>query len=179
MKKFKVSGILIALLLVLTIAQPVLAQDYFFEIPEAEVYVYLESDGTVTLEYYYLFQNSASGHIIDYVDIGMPGNSDYSLSNVTATVDNQPITDISNSQYVDGIALGLGSNSIPSGGSGIVYMKVTGISKLFYFASEKEAESFASLNFQPNYFGSEYVSGSTKLTVNIFLPPGLTDQEAN
>jgi len=179
MKKFKVSGILIALLLVLTIAQPVLAQDYYFQIPEAEVYVYLESDGTVTLEYYYLFQNSASGHIIDYVDIGMPGNSDYALSDITATVDDQPVTDISSSPYVDGVALGLGGNSIQPGGSGTVYMRVENIRNLYYFASEKEAESFASLNFQPNYFSSEYVSGSTKLTVNIFLPPGLTDQEAN
>lgn len=178
MKKFKVSGILIALLLVLTVAQPVLAQDYYFEVPEAQVNVFLESDGTVTLEYYYLFQNSASGHVIDYVDIGMPGNSDYSLSDVTATVDDQPITDITSSPYVDGIALGLGANSIQPGGSGVVYMKVTNIRNLYYFASEKETEDYASINFQPNYFGSEYVSGSTTMTVNIILPPGLTDQEA-
>ncbi len=179
MKKIKVSGVLIALLLILCMAQPVLAQDYRFQVPEEQVNVTMESDGTVTLEYYYSFKNAEDGHIIDYVDIGMPGNSDYSLSNVTATVDNQPITDISNSQYVDGIALGLGSNSIPSGGSGIVYMKVTGISKLFYFASEKETEKYASINFEPNYFGSDYVIGSTKMTVNLILPPGLTEQEAN
>ncbi len=179
MKKIKVSGVLIALLLVLSMAQPVLAQDYRFQVPEEQVNVTLESDGTVTLEYFYQFKNAEDGHIIDYVDIGMPGNSDYSLSNVTATIDDQPITDITSSQYVDGIALGLGGNSIPSGGSGVVYMKVTGIGNLFYYASEKETEKFASFNFEPNYFGSDYVSGSTKMTVNLILPPGLTDQEAN
>jgi hypothetical protein len=35
------------------------------------------------------------------------------------------------------------------------------------------------MNFEPNYFGSDYVSGNTALTVNLILPPGLTDQEAN
>lgn len=179
MKKFKVSGILIALLLVLTLVQPVLAQEYYFQVPEAQVNVYLESNGTVTLEYFYHFQNSASGHVIDFVDIGMPGNSDYSLSDVTATIDDQLVSDISSSPYVDGIALGLGANSIQPGGSGILYMKVENIGNLFYIASEKETESYASFNFQPNYFGSEYVSGSTNLTVNLLLPPGLTDQEAN
>jgi hypothetical protein len=145
MKKFKVSGILIALLLVLTISQPILAEaDYHFEVPEEQVNVSMESDGTVTLEYYYSFKNSAIGHVIDYVDIGMPGNSDYSLNDVTATVDGKSITDITRSQYVDGIALGLGDNSIPAGGSGVVYMKVTGISNIYYFASEKESEDYAS-----------------------------------
>ena len=177
MKKVNGSGILIALLLVLTIIQPVFAQDYYFEVPEEEVDIFLESDGTITIEYYYLFQNSAGAHIIDYVDIGMPGNSDCNLSNITATVDGKPITDIADSPYVDGVALGLGANSIQPGDSGVVYMRAENISNLYYYASEKEEEDYASINFQPNYFGSEYVSGNTSMTVNLYLPAGLTDQE--
>jgi hypothetical protein len=177
MKKFKISGIVIALLLVLTVVQPVFAQDYYFGVPEAQVDVFLETDGTITIEYYYKFQNAAGAHIIDYVDIGMPGNSDYSLSNITANVDGQPITDITSSPYVDGVALGLGANAIQPGGSGVVYMRAEKVSNLYYFGSEKETEDYASINFQPNYFGSDYVSGSTALTINFHLPSGLTDQE--
>ena len=177
MKKFRLTSVLLALVFVFTLFQPVFAQDYYFSVPEVQVDVFLESDGTITLEYYYYFVNGSGAHVIDYVDIGMPGNSQYSLSNISATVDGQAITDISDSPYVDGVALGLGANSIPAGGSGVVYMRAENVGNQFYFASEKEAEDYASMNFQPNYFESEFVSGSTAMTVNIHLPPGLTDQE--
>ena len=71
----------------------------------------------------------------------------------------------------------LGANAIPAGGSGVVYMRAENVGNLFYFASENESEDYASINFQPNYFGSDYVSGNTSLTFNFHLPPGLTDQE--
>ena len=177
MKKFRLTSVLLALVFVFTLFQPVFAQDYYFSVPEVQVDVFLESDGTITLEYYYYFVNGSGAHEIDYVDIGMPGNSQYSLSGISATVDGQTITDISESPYVDGVALGLGANSIPAGGSGVVYMLAENVGNQYYFASEQEAEEYASMNFQPNYFGSEYVSGSTAMTVNIHLPPGLTDQE--
>ena len=177
MKKVRFSGILLALLFVLTVIQPVFAQDYYFEVPEEQVDIFLEADGTITIEYYYLFQNSASANAIDYVDIGMPGNSDYSLSNISATVDNKPITDIADSPYVDGVALGLGANAIQPGDSGVVYMRAENVGNLYYYASEKEEEDYTSINFRPNYFGSEYVSGNTALTVNFHLPAGLTHEE--
>ena len=177
MKKHKFACMLTVLLLLSVIFQPVFAQDYYFEVPEEEVHVFLETDGTITVEYYYLFKNAAGAHVIDYVDIGMPADSDYSLSNITASVDNQPISDISESPYVDGVALGLGANSIQPGNSGIVYMLAENVGNQYFFASEDEEEDYASINFRPNYFGSDYVSGTTQLSVNIHLPPGLTDQE--
>ncbi|MDK2980015.1 MAG: hypothetical protein PWQ55_362 [Chloroflexota bacterium] len=177
MKTYRVASIFVVLLMLLTFIQPVFAQDYFFEVPEAQVDVFIETDGTITIEYYYKFQNAGGAHVIDFVDIGMPGNSTYQLSDITANVDGKPITDISDSPYVDGVALGLGANAIPAGGSGVVYMRAENVGNLFYYASEQESEDYTSINFQPNYFGSDFVSGSTSLIVNFHLPPGLTDQE--
>jgi len=177
MKKFRFFGVLLTCVLILTTTIPVFAQDYYFEVPEAEVNIYLETDGSVTVEYFYKFKNTPGAHVIDYVDIGMPGNSEYSLSDITASVDNQPISDISSSPYVDGVALGLGSYAIQPGQTGIVYMRAENIRNLYYFASTEETEEYASIEFQPNFFESGFVSGNTQLTVNFYLPPGLTEQE--
>ena len=170
-------AVLTSLAILLSFASPALAQDYFFEVPEQEIDVYLEADGSITIEYYYLFQNGSGAHIIDFVDIGMPGNSQYSLSDITATVDNQPISDIQESPYVDGVALGLGGNAIPAGASGIVYMRAENVRNQFYFASTDTEDDYASMRFQPNYFESDFVGGNSAMTVNIHLPPGVTEDE--
>lgn len=170
-------AVIASFVLLFGLAGTATAQDYFFEVPEQEIDVYIEADGSLTIEYYYLFQNGSGAHVIDFVDIGMPGNSQYSLSDITATIDNKPITDIQDSPYVDGVALGLGGNSIPSGASGIVYMRAENVGNQFYFASGDEEEDYASMRFQPNYFESDFVGGSSTMTVNIHLPPGVTEDE--
>jgi hypothetical protein len=176
--KNKIGSLIFSLFLLVSIISPVLAQDYFFEVPEQEINVFIEPDGSTTIEYYYLFQNAAGAHIIDYVDIGMPGNSTYSLGDITATIDGQTITDIQDSEYVDGIALGLGANAIPAGSSGIVYMRAENVRNQFYFASVDEEEEYTSMRFQPNYFSSDFVGGTSEMTITFYLPQGLTDQES-
>ena len=37
--------------------------------------------------------------------------------------------------------------------------------------------SYGSFQFQPNYFGSEFVTGRTDMTVTLHLPPGLKSEE--
>jgi len=176
--KFKKYLLLLACLLWLPLTfSNAFAQDYLFEVPETDIQVYIESDGTVAIEYYYLFRNAPGAHVIDYVDIGMPGASRYSLSDISATIGGSPITDISSSDYVDGVALGLGSQSIQPGGSGIVFMRVENVRDIIYSASVEETKSYASMRFQPNYFGSEFILGSTALTITFHLPPGITDTE--
>ena len=176
MKK-KIVSLFFSLFLLLSISSPILAQDYFFDVPEQDIHIFIESDGSITIEYYYLFQNAAGAHIMDYIDIGMPANSTYSLGDITATIDNHPITDIQDSEWVDGVALGLGANAIPAGSSGIVYMRAENIRGQFYFASVDEDEEYTSMRFQPNYFLPEFVGGSSDVTVTFHLPEGLTDQE--
>ena len=176
--KNKFVSLLFSLFLLVSIISPVFAQNYFFEVPEQDIHVFVESDGSITIEYFYLFQNAPGAHVIDFVDIGMPGNSTYSLGDITATIDGQNITDIQDSPYVDGIALGLGANAIPSGSSGIVYMRAKNVRGQFYFASVDETEEeFTSMRFQPNYFSSDFVGGTSDMTITFHLPQGLTDQD--
>ena len=170
-------SLFLAVLLLAVTVYPVLAQDYAFEVPQASADITINSDGTATLEYVYQFKNSPGAHAIDFVDIGLP-NGNYSLSNVTASVNGSPIRDIQDSPYVTpGIALGLGSNSIPAGGSGTVTFRITNIEKMLFVGTAKETEAYASFNFQPNSFDSNYVSGATVLTVSLHLPPGLKETE--
>ena len=175
-KKY-IPAFFLSFILLITAVLPVFAQDYSFEVPEVEVNVYLESDGTAAIEYQYLFRNASGAHVIDFVDIGMPGASSYSLGDITATINNIPITDISSSSYVDGVALGLGGNAIQPGATGIVYMYAKNVRDVFYFASSDKGEDYASIQFQPNFFESGFTSGSTKLTVKLHLPPDAKDGE--
>jgi hypothetical protein len=175
-KKF-IFPIFLALTLSLVAILPVFAQDYSFEVPEVEVNVYLESDGTAAIEYNYLFKNAAGAHAIDFVDVGMPGASAYSLSDISATINAIPITDISSSPYISGVALGLGGNAIQPGATGIVYMYAKNVRDVFYFASSDKGEDYASIQFQPNFFDSGFSGGATKLTVTLHLPPGAKDGE--
>ncbi len=175
-KKFFLSALL-ALSLIFTFALPVFGQNASYQVPEVQVDLFLESDGTAAIQYYFHFQNSPGAQPIDFVDVGMPGASTYSLSNVTANVDGKPITDIQKSPYVDGIALGLGSNQIPAGGSGVVYMYIDNVTGTFYKTSSQSGQDYASVQFQPNYFDSASSSGSTSMTINIHMPPGSKDGE--
>ena len=52
-------------------------------------------------------------------------------------------------------------------------IRITNITKMLFVGSAKEAEAYASFNFQPNNFDSKFVSGATALTVSLHLPPGL------
>jgi hypothetical protein len=49
--------------------------------------------------------------------------------------------------------------------------------RVFYPSTAEGVENYASLEFSPTWFGSEYVTGSTKVTVTLFLPPGINPEE--
>jgi hypothetical protein len=169
----------ISLLLLLLVALVPLgvayAQTYAFQVPYERVDVYWEADGTVSLTYEITFQNETYADPIDYVDVGLPNNN-YFISDISASVDGHPISDITYSPYVDsGVALGLGQWAIPAGASGTVRMSVTGIYGVLY--TDNQDDSYASALFMPNYFGSEFVNGSSDITVVFHLPPGVTPSE--
>jgi hypothetical protein len=48
---------------------------------------------------------------------------------------------------------------------------------MVFKAKTEESEPYASFQFQPNFFGSQYVTGRTDMTVTLHLPPGMNDQE--
>ncbi len=176
MKKRIVSLIFLAILLLvpLTVAY---AQTYSFRVPREVIDAYWEADGTLTLNYEIVFQNSASADPIDYVDIGLP-NDNFFDSDATASVDGHPISDISESNYEGngyGIGLYLGQYAIQPGRTGTVEFSITGIYGVLF--DDNQDATLASALFSPNYFGSQFVEGSSDITVIYHLPPGVRSSE--
>lgn len=176
MRRRLLSILLVTFLLIL-IYSPAAAQSYSFQVPKETVDVYWNSDGSLSLDYAWLFINNTSGHIIDYVDLGLP-NSNYSQSNITASVNGNPVTDISSSGFEGegccGVAIGLGSYSIAPGAQGTVLAHVENITGVLRVDSQDS--NYASAVFDPSFFGSG-VTGQTDLIVTFHLPPGVKSEE--
>lgn len=170
-------GFLVIAFLLFAQSGSVSAQTYLFSVEETQVTVIIQDDGTMAIDYTITFVNDPSADAIDFVDIGLP-NTDYSLGSITAEVDGNQITNIENSPYVTGIALGLGSNAIRPGSRGVVHVNIPQVRNVLYKATNEESEPYTSMQFSPNYFGSEFVTNSPmKMAVTLFLPAGMTTEE--
>jgi len=180
MKRFQARGLWLLLAAILLIGLtgstlPASAQSYYFNVQEEVVDVYWESDGTASIEYVFVFNNNSGAHVIDYVDIGLPTDS-YSPSNAQAKINGNWASYIGESEYVNpGVEVYLGSYSIPAGQSGRLWFYITGIGDVLYYDSDDEA--YASANFSPTWFDSQFVSGTTDLTVRFHMPPGVQPEE--
>jgi hypothetical protein len=145
------------------------AQSYSFSLPREDVQVYWNADGTVSIDYTFVFQNDPAAPAIEYVDVGVP-NANYSIARVSADVDGRRITDITPSPYVDpGVALGLGAGSIRGGAVGTVHVIISGVSGVLY--PDSEDSNYVSAVFSPTWFDSSSVHGQTDLSVTFHLPP--------
>jgi hypothetical protein len=173
----KVTCLLLVLLFLAGNTIPVHAQDYYFSVEKENVDVFVNEDGSLSIEYWIDFYNQPGAHEIDYVDIGLPNNN-YVLNSITADINGTPINDIERSDYVDiGVAIGLGNNAIQPGQRGRLHVFVNTVNKHLYPSEVEADEPYASFEFVPNYFGSQYVTGSTDLTVTLYLPIGLEADE--
>ncbi|MGD9144463.1 MAG: hypothetical protein PVI80_02785 [Anaerolineae bacterium] len=174
-KSVALAAVILVVALSLAVLSPVIqAQDYRFNLAENRVDLYINGDGTAQIIYDLTFVNDPSARPIDAVDVGMP-NSTYNLSEVRASINGVPLTDISNSPYVTpGVAVELGSQAIPPGGTGTLHLEAT-VRDLIY--QDSEDSEYASLEFAPTWFDSEFVYGPTRLEVNFHLPPGVTADE--
>ncbi len=173
----KRSILFLLLIILFLLPNSALAQSYYFSLDKETVHVYWEADGSMDLIYEFVFTNQPEGHAIEYVDVGLP-NYNYSDSNISADVNGQAITYISSSGYEgsgSGVAVGLGVNSIPPGGRGVVRVFIDGIEDVLF--PDTEADDYASAVFVPSYFGSAYVTGTTDITVTFHLPPGIEPDE--
>ncbi len=165
---------LVALLL-LALPGSALAQTYSFSLDREVVNVYWNADGTQSIDYLFTFSNDVGVSPIDFVDVGVP-NSNYDLSSVTADVDGRALGDISPSQYVSpGVAVGLGSLAIPPGSAGNVHVVIGRVERVVY--PDTDDQNYASAVFAPTFFDSQFVHGSTSLTVTFHLPPGVQPEE--
>jgi hypothetical protein len=168
---------LLSLLFSLSILSPALAQgNYYFAVERETVQVFWNADGTMSLDYTWVFANQPGSHDIDYVDVGMP-NNDFSMSTVTADVNGTPVS-VSTGDYQgsgSGFAVVLGNSTIGAGQRGTVHVYVGRIDGMMF--PDTDDDAYASVEFAPTYFGSQYVTGSTDLTVTFHLPPGVQPEE--
>ena len=165
----------IAFLLIFGLTASALAQSYSFSLEKEEVHVYWNDDGTMSLDYTFFFKNNSGAHAIDFVDVGMPNNS-WRYSSVSADVNGNPVeisTDYQGSGT--GFAIDMGSYAIPANSSGRVHVYVGYIDEVLYI--DDNDDTYASAVFGTTWFGSQYVTGSTDLTVSLHLPSGIQPDE--
>jgi hypothetical protein len=178
MKKIKYSLLLLALLLFLFAPGIALAQDYSFTMPKEVVNVYWNEDGTVSVDYVFVFNNDSVAPSIQFVDVGVK-NPNFSVNNISADVNGKPVYNFSTSDFQgeggSGVAVGLGSNSIPPGKTSIVHVFIGEVNRVLY--PDDNDANYASAVYAPSYFGSQYVHGTTDLTVTFHLPPGVKPEE--
>ncbi len=162
------------LILALGIVIPAAAQSYSFDLDKEVVNVYLNEDGTMTLDYEFTFTNSPGGHVIDFVDVGVPNGQ---FSNVTADIDGNPLSISSDYQGEggSGFSVDMGAHAIQPGESGTVHVNIGKVEQVLY--PDDNDENYASAVFSPTWFGSQYVNGDTDLSVIFHMPPGVQPNE--
>jgi len=174
MKK-RLLTIALVFILAFNITTSASAQSYSFSLDREVVNVYWNADGTMSLDYQFTFTNQPGAHVIDFVDVGLPNNN-YRYNTITADMNGNPVavsTDFQGSG--SGVAIDLGSGAIQPGQTGSVHVYVGEITDVIY--PDENDENYASAVFSPTWFGSEYVFGSTDLTVTFHLPPGVKPEE--
>ena len=170
-----IKSILIVFIAAFIIPGSSAAQDYSFILDEQIVDVYLEPDGSISIDYVFAFRNHVTGAPIDFIDVGLP-NNDFDLSSIRASINGDPITDITYSPYVTyGIALGLGDLSIQPGSSGMIILNIPSIQNPYYLDSQDE--NYASFQFSPTWFDPAYVTGTTLVDVTFHLPQDVQPDE--
>ena len=176
MKK-KLLAIAFVFVCMLGLTSSALAQsNYLFSVPKETVNVYWNADGTESIEYTLDIVNQPGAHVIDYVDFGMP-NSNFDVNNASADVNGTPVS-VSQSDYQgsgSGFSVVMGGQAIPAGGRGTVHMRIDNITGVVY--PDSNDNNYASGDFAPSYFGSQYIVGATDMTVTFHLPPGVKPEE--
>jgi hypothetical protein len=155
-------------------AVPSFAQTYYFSVPSNTSDVYINQDGSVTISYAITFANDSGASPIDVVDIGLP-NDYYDISTAKAWIGSTPITEIYKSTYVEtGVEVHLGAQSIAPGKTDTLYFQITNPHMVY---TDDEKQDYASVEFSPTWYGSDYTYGTADVTVNFHFPAGVTPQE--
>ncbi len=142
------------------------AQQYSFSIPRMILEVTPNADASVTLDYTIEFHCNDGGHPIDFVDVGLP-HRDYSIANMSASIDGRPLDGIANSEYVDiGVEVPI-SPPIPPGQTSTFRFQ-TIMPDLVY--QDTTDSSLASLRITPTWFDGELLTGTTNLLIVVYLP---------
>lgn len=157
---------LLAAWLLTALAAPVAAQDYSFSVPTMLLDVTPNPDASVTLNYTIDFHCNEGAHPIDVVDMGLPHN-DYDISNMSASIDGQMLIGIKRSTYIStGVEVPI-SPPIQPGQTGRLRFKATMPDMVYQDTTNPE---LASLRITPTWWGAQYVTGTTRLFIAVYLP---------
>ena len=160
------------LLLVAALA-PVAAQEYSFAVPTMELHVNVEPDASVSLYYRIVFQCSPGAKAIDVVDVGLP-HANYDKTNMKASLDGKPQTDIRDSEVVHpGVEVHL--TSPIAAGKGGVFEFSCRMPDMVY--QDTTRQDYASLRITPTWFDSDLLQGETELLTVVYLPQDLSLDE--
>jgi hypothetical protein len=175
--RIRIISLIILLTSMLALTYPVRADGgYYLEVTQLVVNVYWNDDGTESIDYLYAFNNNPSAGPIEFLDLGLP-NSHYDINSIYGDVDGKKAI-ISKSDYQgsgNGVAVDLRPNSIQPGKSGKVHVFVGVVERVLY--EDKDDSTYASADFIPNTINSNFVYGTTDLTVIYHLPPGVQPEE--
>src|SRR5512139_1190228 len=69
---------------------PAAAQSYDFSMDKVVANVFWNADGTLSLDYLLTFTNRPGGHVIDFVDVGLPTNT-FNLNDIQADFNGNPL----------------------------------------------------------------------------------------
>jgi hypothetical protein len=174
--KHRLIAFFLIVLMMFAFTSSAVAQSYSFNLSQEITHVYWNSDGTTALDYTFTFVNDPGGHVIDFVDVGMP-NGNFNLGNITADVGGNPVNITSDFQGdgPHGFAVDMGAYAIQPGQTGSVHVSVGSISGVLY-KDTSQPDTDASGVFAPAYWTNAH--GNTDMTVVFHLPPDVVDQEA-
>ncbi|MBI4731307.1 MAG: hypothetical protein HY781_04145 [Chloroflexi bacterium] len=176
--KLRLIGSLLLIVIMFAVTSSVQAQTYLFSLDEEIVNVYWNSDGTIAADYVFVFTNSNSADPIDFVDVGMP-NGNFDWNSISADVNGTPVG-LSTDFYGEGgygFSVDMGAYAIQPGQTGRVHVYVGRITDMVY-PDDDEPDTYVSGEYSPTWFGSQYVTGSTSITVVFHLPPGVQPEES-
>ena len=165
-------ALFIVFLLVFGLTTSAFAQSYSLELTEEIIHVYWNADGTMSLDYTFHFKNNPDAHAIEFVDVSLV-NDNY--SNISAEVDGHAVGIEKYEGDDSGIAVDLGSYAIPAGESGLVHVTIGSIKDVV--TPDADDANYASAIFSTPWFGSQYMTGNTDLTVVFHLPPNIQADE--
>lgn len=168
---------LIAAAAVVAMAATAQAQEYRFSVPELQMAVTVKPDASVRIVYDITFKNNFGAHVIDIVDIGTP-SARYDLTEIRASCDGRALSDIrhtTNRDVEHGFEIHMGPATIPAGREGTLHVEFD-MPEMVY--QDTTNADLASLRITPTWFGSEYVTGTTHIQVQIQLPKSVKPDEA-
>lgn len=149
-------------------------QDYRFQVVEMDLQVFIQPDASARLEYKIVFQNQRGAHPIDIVDIGLP-HRNYSISNMSASIDGAALSTIRKSDYVDiGVEVHLWDRQIPAGQRGTFQFQATMPDMVYQDTTDKTR---ASLQMIPTWFDPNLQTGSTHLKIAVHFPATVAPEE--